>query len=94
MMKINKNLIFVVAMLCSCVMAKADNEQADSLSRRRYPIDEEWYIQMMGGVNYMLADNTRFVPFTKVLSPEFSLSLGKRFTPVWGTRLQLSTGNN
>ncbi len=94
MTKINRYVLLVIALFCSCAIAKADNEQADSLSRRRYPINEEWYIQVMGGVNYMLADNTRFVPFTKVLSPEFSFSLGKRFTPIWGTRLQVSTGNN
>lgn len=59
-----------------------------------YQMDEEWYLQLQGGVSYIAAENTRFVKFWKVLSPQMAFSVGKRFTSVWGARLQLVGGDD
>lgn len=59
-----------------------------------YQMDEEWYLQLQGGASYIAAENTRFVKFWKVLSPQMAFSVGKRFTPVWGARLQLVGGDD
>ncbi len=62
--------------------------------RTKYRQDEEWYLQLQGGVNYNAAENTRFVNFWEVLSPQLSIALGKRFNPVWGARLQITGGDD
>lgn len=65
----------------------------DSLSTN-YQINEEWYLQLQGGMSYLAAENTRFMNFWDVLSPQMVLSVGKRFSPLWGARLQLVGGND
>ncbi|WP_321332893.1 hypothetical protein [uncultured Bacteroides sp.] len=87
------SFIIIIAAFISFINVKAGNINTDSLSIR-YKIDEEWYVQAQGGINYMAAENTRFVNFWEVLSPQVSLSLGKYFTPVWGARLQFVMGKN
>lgn len=92
-MKYIKRSFTIIAMFISFIYVKAEDINADSLSIK-YKIDEEWYVQAQGGINYMAAENTRFVSFWKVFSPQASLSLGKYFTPVWGARLQLVGGKD
>lgn len=91
---INRILIVLIlvlnAAILKCYAGSGDN---DSISHR-YKINEEWYFQLQGGMNYMAAENTRFVNFTEVLSPEMALSIGKRFSPVWGARLQTVFGKD
>jgi len=63
-------------------------------NRKIFDIDEEWYIQAQGGINYLMAENTRFVSPWKVVAPEFTLSLGKNISNIWSSRLQIFAGNN
>ncbi len=65
----------------------------DSL-RRTYSAAEKWYFQVQAGVNYNLAENTRFVPSSKIVAPAFALSVGKKFTPLWGARVQVMMGKD
>ncbi len=91
-MKKNIKYIFSLLLVGGTLTVSANG--TDSLSMRKYSMEEEWYFQAQGGINYTVADNTKYVGFTKMLSPQFSISLGKRFSPVWGLRMQLSFGTN
>ena len=62
--------------------------------RTHFKMNEEWYFQLQGGINYSLAKNTRYVSPWKVVSPQLSFSYGKRFTPVWGGRLLVIWGKD
>lgn len=86
-------VIFTFSLFILSANGYAVNRDNDSIPTKYKP-DEEWYFQLQGGINYNAAENTRFVNFWEVLSPQLSLSLGKRFTPVWGARLQLTGGDD
>ncbi len=92
----NHHKLYLILLFCmvhiSCIMA----ENADTLDmpRKRYTWDEKWYYQVQFGPNYLAAENTRFVDFTKVLSTSHAFSVGKRFTPIWGARLQFMGGKD
>lgn len=91
----NRILILLVFIIHTALLkCYASGENNDSIYYSRYKIYEEWYIQLQGGMNYMAAENTRFVNFTEVLSPEMGLSVGKRFSSVWGARLQTVLGKD
>lgn len=92
-MKQRTLVIFIFGLFILSVKGYAANWDRDSIPTK-YKSDEEWYFLLQGGVNYNAAENTRFVNFWEVLSPQLSLSLGKRFTPVWGARLQLTGGDD
>lgn len=59
-----------------------------------YTWNEKWYFQAQGGMNYPAAENTRFVSAGKILSPAYTFAVGKRFTPLWGARLQFLYGSD
>ena len=82
-------------MLSSITVMKsyATDEVLDSL-RRSYDWSEKWYYQAQGGVNYLFAENTRFVSVGKTLSPSYAFAVGKRFTPLWGSRIQFLYGKD
>ena len=62
--------------------------------RAHFKMNEEWYLQLQGGINYSVAKNTRYVSPWKVVTPQLGLSYGKRFTPVWGGRLLVMWGKD
>ncbi len=62
--------------------------------RAHFKMNEEWYLQLQGGINYSLAKNTRYVSPWKVVSPQLGLSYGKRFTSVWGGKLLVMWGKD
>lgn len=86
-------VIFTFSLFILSANGYAANRDNDSIPTK-YKSDEEWYFQLQGGISYNAAENTRFVNFWEVLTPQLSLSLGKRFTPVWGARLQLTGGDD
>lgn len=92
-MKQQKNALLIIVLLASFLNGYAKAQNDDSLSTK-YKINEEWYLQAQGGINYIAAENTRFVSLWKVISPQVSLSIGKHFTPVWSARLQLVGGKD
>lgn len=92
-MKQRTLVFFIFGLFILSARGYAANRDDDSI-RMKYKQDEEWYFLLQGGVNYNAAENTRFVNFWEVLSPQLSLSLGKRFTPVWGARLQFTGGDD
>lgn len=86
-------VFFIFGLFILSAKGYAVNRDNDSIPMK-YRQDEEWYFQLQGGVNYNAAENTRFVNFWEMLSPQISLSLGKRFSPVWGARLQFTGGDD
>lgn len=59
-----------------------------------YTWNEKWYYQAQFGMNYPAAENTRFVSAGRILSPAYTFAVGKRFTPLWGARLQFLYGSD
>lgn len=92
-MKGLKLVTLIVFLLISIIAGNAKNMEGDFLTTR-YKINEEWYLQAQGGINYMAAENTRFVSLWEVISPQVALSIGKHITPVWSARLQLIGGQD
>jgi len=86
--------IIILILLCSISFrAFAQDIHSDSL-RSKYDWSEKWYYQIQGGINYLAAENTRFVDARKIISPSYTFSVGKRFTPLWGSRIQFMYGND
>ncbi len=89
-----RGLIFsILIVVASAFKGYAVEQEQDSLSTR-YEIHKEWYLQLQGGINYMAAENTRFVNFWEVISPQMAFSIGKRFSSEWGARLQFVGGKD
>lgn len=86
-------VFFIFSLFILSAKGYAASRERDSIPTK-YKSDEEWYFLLQGGISYNASENTRFVNFWEVLSPQLSLSLGKRFTPVWGARLQLTGGDD
>lgn len=89
-----RNSILSIFMILTTVFKCYAIEQEQDLLPTRYKINEEWYFQLQGGINYLAAENTRFVNFWEVLSPQMTFSVGKRFSLVWGARLQFIGGRD
>ena len=92
-MKRFKLIMLIVFLFGNIMHGNAKGIEKDSLVTR-YKMNEGWYIQAQSGINYMAAENTRFMSFGKVISPQAAISLGKYFTPVWGSRLQIVGGKD
>lgn len=91
----NRILILLAFVLHTALLkCYASGENNDSIYYSKYKVNEEWYVQLQSGINYTAAENTRFVNFYEVLSPSVALSIGKRLSPVWGTRLQMVLGKD
>lgn len=91
---INRIIVLFVFVLHAALLECYANVVSNDSILTKYKSDEEWYFLLQGGISYNAAENTRFVNFWEVLSPQLSLSFGKRFTPVWGARLQLTGGDD
>ncbi|MGL5894526.1 MAG: OmpA family protein [Bacteroidales bacterium] len=90
----SKWYITILMLICSFQCSiYAENLFSDSL-RTRFDWSEKWYYQVQGGINYLAAENTRFVDTRKIISPSYTFSVGKRFTPIWGSRVQFMYGND
>lgn len=89
----NKLLLLFALSLVTVAKSYATDEVQDSL-RTSYTWDERWYYQVQGGVNYLAAENTRFLSISKILSPSYTFAVGKRFTPLWGSRVQFLYGSD
>lgn len=74
-------------------VAYFEDETNDSL-QTTYTWNEKWYYQAQFGVNYLAAENTRFVSIGKILSPAYTFSVGKRFSTLWGSRIQFLYGRD
>ncbi len=94
-MKNFKNRLFTLFILSLLAVMKsyATGEMQDTV-RSSYNWNEKWYYQVQGGVNYLAAENTRFVSADKMISPSYAFSVGKRFTPLWGSRIQFLYGSD
>lgn len=90
--------IFKLSLFILSVFFLEQSGYATTLDRdtlpSRFKINEEWYLQLQGGINYSIAKNTRYVSPLKVVSPQLTFSYGKRFTPVWGGRLLVMWGKD
>lgn len=87
--------LYILLLLCTApsLCIYADNDPEDE-NRSHYTWEEKWYFQAQGGINYLAAENTRFVSFSKILSPSYALAIGKKFTPLWGMRIQFMEGKD
>lgn len=91
----NRILILLAFIIHTAILkCYAGGENNDSIYYNRYKVNEEWYVQLQSGMNYIAAENTRFVNFYEMLSPMLTLSIGKRLSPIWGTRLQMVLGKD
>ena len=94
-MKTIKNRFVAALILFLIILTKSYAvEGAQDSIRSSYNWNEMWYYQVQGGVNYLAAENTRFVSVSKILSPSYAFSVGKRFTPLWGSRIQFLYGSD
>ncbi len=89
--------ILIAVLTATTITLKAQTDEymlvEDSL-RRSYTAAEKWYYQAQAGVNYNAAENTRFVASSKIFEPAFALAVGKKFTPLWGARVQVMMGKD
>lgn len=60
----------------------------------KYSRNEQWYVQLQGGLNCPLTENIGEGSVGDALSPWFVLTGGKYFTSIWGMRLQFMHGEN
>ncbi|MGL5938023.1 MAG: OmpA family protein, partial [Phocaeicola sp.] len=72
----------------------ASNEPEIVTNGKKYSWNEKWYYQIQAGTNYLAAENTRFVNIDKILAPSYAFAVGKRFTPLWGARIQFMGGKD
>lgn len=94
-MKIFRYKLFILfAFSLSGIMKGYATDGVQDSLRRSYEWSEKWYYQIQGGVNYLIAENTRFVSVDKILSPSYTFAVGKRFTPLWGSRVQFLYGSD
>ncbi|MCF0202590.1 MAG: hypothetical protein HUK08_04420 [Bacteroidaceae bacterium] len=94
---ISQNYKFSLILLVLSLFAgsvNAQNEEEPDSVVRAYRWNEEWYAQGLLGVNYLAAEHTQFKTFGDIAKFEFGFALGKRFSPIWGTRLQLQFGSD
>lgn len=85
--------ILILSNLSFPVFAAGSQPDGDSI-RTKIRRHEQWYIYPQAGINYIVADNTQYASWGKMLSPSFALSAGKKFSPVWGGRLQIVGAQN
>jgi len=90
----NKRLLFLFAFSLITIVKSYATEQVQDSIRTSYDWSEKWYYQMQGGINYLAAENTRFVCVGKIISPSYTFAVGKRFTPIWGSRIQFLYGSD
>lgn len=92
-LKMKSLVCCVLVFFASVQNAYTQDVENDSL-RTSYYWTEKWFYQVQGGVNYLFAENTRFVSVDKTLSPSYTFSVGKRFSPYWASRIQFVYGND
>lgn len=88
-----KFLILLAFSLFAVTKSYATDGIQDTI-RTSYNWNEKWYYQVQGGINYLAAENTRFVSIGKMLTPSYAFAVGKRFTPIWGSRIQFLYGSD
>lgn len=94
MKEFNKKLLMIVGFSLFAIAQSYATDEIQDTVRTSYTWNEKWYYQIQGGVNYLAAENTRFVSMTKMLTPSYAFAVGKRFTPIWGSRLQFLYGSD
>lgn len=92
-MKPYRLALFILCILLFGYNGYANTLETDSLSSH-FRINEEWYLQLQGGIGYSIAENTKNVSPLKIISPQLTFAYGKRFTHVWGGRLQVALGKD
>ncbi len=94
MKELNKTLLTFAALSLFAIAKSYATDGIQDTVRTSYNWNEKWYYQVQGGVNYLAAENTRFVSMSKMLTPSYAFAVGKRFTPMWGSRLQFLYGSD
>lgn len=89
-MKINRIKILaftVLSVLFSSMVSAQDVDKKKSSLRN--DIDKNWYIEAGAGVQALFSKDASGLCFGKRITPAFSLTGGKWFSPYWGLRLQM-----
>ncbi len=86
-MKFNKLILIAVAFVLAATISS--NAQV----KEKYYSESFWnniYVTIGGGAQACVNPDNFSYGFGKAITPVITLAVGKNFTPVWGTRLQLN----
>ena len=86
--------LFMVMLLAFASISGVFAQEIDENATRSYATGEGWFVQAQGGMHFNAAENAKFVPVSKWISYNTSLSVGKRFTTLWGIRAQFMYGGD
>lgn len=93
-MNIIRSLVGCILVLFVSVQNVYTQEVENDSIKTYYHWTEKWFYQVQGGVNYLFAENTRFVNTDEILSPSYTFSVGKRYTPFWASSVQFVYGSD
>lgn len=81
-----KNLLFIVAILCSTTFVFAQNENRQIKEPAKVTFKPHWFIQAQIGAAHTVGE----ADFTDLLSPAAALNVGYKFAPAFGARIGVS----
>lgn len=81
-----KNLLFIVAILCSTTIVFAQNENRQIKEPAKVTFKPHWFIQAQIGAAHTVGE----ADFTDLLSPAAALNVGYKFAPAFGVRIGVS----
>lgn len=81
-----KNLLFIVAILCSTTIVFAQNENRQIKEPAKVTFKPHWFIQAQIGAAHTVGE----ADFTDLLSPAAALNVGYKFAPAFGARIGVS----
>lgn len=81
-----KNLLFIVAILCSTTIVFAQNENRQIKEPSKVTFKPHWFIQAQIGAAHTVGE----ADFTDLLSPAAALNVGYKFAPAFGARIGVS----
>ncbi len=85
-----KRICSIIVMIMMVVTVCAQ-EETDKGSR---DLNRSYFLQLTGGANYDMNENTRFFKMREIIQYGGKLSFGMGFNPYWGTSLQLGYNRN
>lgn len=81
-----KNLLFILAILCSTTIVFAQNENRQIKEPAKVTFKPHWFIQAQIGAAHTVGE----ADFTDLLSPAAALNVGYKFAPAFGARIGVS----
>lgn len=81
-----KNLLFILALLCSTTIVFAQNENRQIKEPAKVTFKPHWFIQAQVGAAHTVGE----ADFTDLISPTAALNVGYKFAPAFGARIGVS----